>query len=404
MTKTLIQKTAAVVTSSALFMSAVTPAFATSALTGNSMTGADSSNESKVEVVQETAVVQDNKANIDNNINFKANTGNNENSKNTGDSMTGTGDVAIGTAISNKANSNFSNISPCGGCDTHIEVGNMKTGYGSENESEVVLNKNNQLFQNNSAYVNNDVNVKADTGNNKANKNLYGSYINSGDIEATSIIDNAVNENVAAMSGGHGNGSNYISGNSETGADSDNDSSIKSIFSNIVDQANKAKINNNADLKLNTGKNKGNKNTGETYIETGDIATGVAFGNSANFNFAAMSGACCDIYVEDGNMKTGADSENESETVLKTLLQAFQTNYGKANNDVNGHVDTGHNQANKNNDPGIYTGEIEGVVQVETDSMNENVLGDIDVPDFVQIGGNQNGNSALWGYLFGMNS
>lgn len=366
MKQTLIQKTAAVVSTGSILLSLASPAFALTSDSYNAYTGADSVNKSHVSVTEETTVVQDNVANIQNNIDFNVNTGKNQNSMNTGDSVTDTGDISVGTTISNQANSNFAELPQCGTCTTNIDSGNAKTGYDSYNKSAVTVEKVNQLFQSNDAYVDNNVKVKTDTGNNDASKNLYGSYIHTGDISGASVVGNDLNNNVATMAGvGLGlGGSHYVSANSETGADSSNASIIKSIYSNIVDQQNIADVDNDAYLDFNSGRNTGEKNTGYTAIDTGDIMTGVTFGTTANHNFAVMNNDCCGIQVQDGNSKTGYYSDNEATTWIEKALQAFQTNHGDADNNAKGNVNTGYNEANKNNDPLIYTGEIEAGVQI----------------------------------------
>lgn len=399
----LIRKAAAVVSTGSIMLSIASPAFALTIESGNSYTGAESDNDSKVHVQEETTVVQDNVADIQNNIEFFANTGKNENSMNTGDSVTRTGDVNVFSGISNQANSNFAQIPSCGTCDTQIQAGSNKTGYGSNNDSKVGVEKVNQLFQTNAADVDNKVKIKTDTGNNVASKNLYGSVIRTGEISGSALVENNLNNNVGIIEGGNaGAGSLFVSGNSETGAESDNESRIHTYFANIADQQNIADVDNDAYFDFETGHNEGSKNTGYTEIRSGSIGTLAGFSTTANHNFAVMSSDCCDTYVVDGNHKTGYGSDNDSKTWIERALEAFQTNGADVDNNVKGKVNTGYNEANKNNDPLIVSGEIEGYVQVE-DGVNENVLGDVSLPDSIQIG-NDHSNFDLWTYLFGLHS
>ncbi len=72
----------------------------------NSNTGAGSDNEATVEIENDVTIVSNNEANINNNIDIWANTGNNSADKNTGDGSVSTGDITGSVSITNTGNEN----------------------------------------------------------------------------------------------------------------------------------------------------------------------------------------------------------------------------------------------------------------------------------------------------------
>jgi len=412
-------KTAAAISSLALLVNTVTPVFAAvEGSTSNNTTGADSSNVSEVVVRQTTTLVQDNNANIDNNIKMNMNTGGNSANKNTGVGAVATGDVSFGAAVKNQANVNMADLDACGGCNLEINTANAKTGFDSWNKSKVEVLKENTIFQDNKADVDNNITTDINTGKNSADKNTTGGYVMTGDAEATAIVENSLNRNMARMNGGNGTGAYLSSSNDTTGADSDNESTIQVRFANLVTQSNFSDIDNKVDFKANTGRNTANKNTGIGEVVTGDVEAGVALDTSANDNFLDFAG-CCDIEFVTANEKTGADSWNDSKATIDNALEAFQSNCGygdskgsfmlrhhncEVDNDVFGNLNTGDNSTNKNTNDDIISGDVDAVVQVESDT-NHNVLGSVTMPSWSNpTTGNSNGWGWMMMWMFGMNS
>lgn len=401
----LIQKATSIAASAVLFGSTFAPvAFASvdevaangiSGVATNNTTGADSTNHSSIVLNQDTTVVQNNAADITNNVNLKLNSGKNNANKNTGEGIVVSGDISSGVAISNTANTNVADLQSCGGCDMDIVVGNVKTGADSDNGAKVKLNKTNSIFQNNAAVVDNNIDVNGNTGKNNANKNTGGGSVESGDLTGTAIVENNLNQNFASLAGGEGTAS-ITALNDTTGADSSNWTKVKANFNNVVTQTNLADIDNNVDLDLNSGKNDANKNTGWGMVTTGDVAAGVALNTTANANFLAFND-CCDITFDTGNTKTGYGSDNSAKAKLYNALAAFQTNATQEDNNVDGDLDTGKNETSKNTNDDIVSGDVEAVAQVESDS-NHNVLGSVEAPDMdwdIEFPGNA-GNAAWW--------
>lgn len=147
----------------------------------NEETGADSYNSNKVIVKNEGNTTLNNAANINNSINVKANTGGNDQNKNTTAGDIKTGDVEVKTDILNVANTG--SCCPSGG-DTEVkaDLSNKTTGYDSKNTNEVVVKDEGNTTVNNSANVSNNLEVEANTGKNEQEKNTSG-----GDVETGSV-------------------------------------------------------------------------------------------------------------------------------------------------------------------------------------------------------------------------
>jgi hypothetical protein len=389
----LIKQITSAVSAFALVLVTVAPVGATvSGSASNTNTGAESVNTSEVVVLQETTLVQENDAHIDNNVSLNMTTGGNQAIGNNGAGDVTSGDVFSGVAISNSANTNVAEVDSCGGCDMDLEVSNDKTGYGSVNEAGIGVEKTTELFQSNKAKIDNDVDVESHTGGNVANYNNDDSEVVSGNVDGTVIVQNAANQNVAATGGGSGSASLSAS-NSNTGAFSLTSAVIEARMQNLVSQENYANVDNDVELDFTTGGNQAIGNNGSGDVTSGDIDAGVALDTMTNSNFLAFDG-CCDIEFETANDKTGFGSYNSSAAALLSAHAAFQDNDSDTDNDVDGELHTGNNFTSYNNEDANESGEIGAIVQVETDS-NHNSLGDLEM--------NVNSSSmSWWGFWMSM--
>lgn len=190
----MLQKTsAALVALSALLVSAA-PALATTIeVSGN---GADSSTTANVSVTQTVNILQNNNADINNDVAAKANSGKNDASDNTGgDVSIETGDALVKVSADNKANSNTQKLGCCGDLSAAVKV----SGNGSDSNNEVSLSLSNEysVEESNNLDIDNDIFVFSNTGDNKAEGNTGGDVrIRTGDANALVAIDNKGNENV----------------------------------------------------------------------------------------------------------------------------------------------------------------------------------------------------------------
>ncbi len=400
------KKVTSAIAAGALLLQVALPVLAQSTtlvITGN---GAESDSDINVAQTTTTTVVQNNVANISNDVDADADTGGNDANYNTGGAVSiDTGDASTGVAISNTANSNTAEVKGC--CETDVDVEISGNGWKSDNDANLKLSTSTDVFQNNYAKIKNDVDADSDTGDNDANYNTGGNVsVKTGDADTAVLIDNKVNSNWAKIGDGSGGASVSLKilGN---GAESDNDINLAFARSLLLTQDNFASIKNDVDADADTGDNDANYNTGgSASIDTGDATVGVAIDNMANFNYADLDCGCIlDVLAKvAGN---GWDSDNDINAALLDSKAAFQTNsyvcgrggfpypggdqlglfefpgFGggykdKACNDVDADADTGDNDVKKNTghpgvDPSIETGDAATLVTVEN-TANSNVL------------------------------
>ena len=196
----------------------------------NSGNGADSENTAFVDQILNDETIQFNEANIENNLVFDANTGENVTSNNTnGDSSIETGDVDVEAQVVNITNTNVDGenvwlviINEAGnwigkifgsldgttlagsedleflvGENGEISVANVDNGDGSTNSADVSQETNSTLVQTNSADIVNNINLSVNTGGNSASSNTGGdSSIKTGNANIVANIVNFVNNNI----------------------------------------------------------------------------------------------------------------------------------------------------------------------------------------------------------------
>lgn len=196
----------------------------------NSGNGAGSTNDAKVSQSTNNTTTQFNNVDIQNNVILDSQTGDNDVNKNTtGTNSVTTGDTNILAQVFNVANTNIvggnwwlvlvneagfwigkiigapdgQNYSGSDGFEFSVDpsgevtVVNSGNGAGSENSGNVSQTSNTNIYQSNDAKVVNNVNLKANTGDNSANMNTGGnSAISTGDANIIANIVNFVNNNI----------------------------------------------------------------------------------------------------------------------------------------------------------------------------------------------------------------
>ena len=272
-------------TAGALLLNVATPALAgtTLEISGN---GSDSDNTVDVSTSNNTAVVQNNEAHVNNNIKVESNTGENTADDNTGgDVEIETGDADTEVNVSNSLNSNQASVDCCNEGDTEVKI----SGNGSDSDNEIDLNLDNStvVTQENDAKIGNEVDVDSDTGDNSADDNTGGDVvIETGDADAEVNIDNMVNFNAADVDCGCVlDLTAKIAGN---GTESDNKIKADVEGGSEVFQDNAICLDNSGDVDADTGDNDAEDNTGsvdsDPSITTGDADTNVSVENSGNAN------------------------------------------------------------------------------------------------------------------------
>lgn len=336
--------------------------------------GTDTDNTCDFATSRTVTVDQNNDMDVDNDVNIKAETGDNEAEDNTGgDVEIETGDVSADVTINTSGNTNTADVNSAGtSYDYEAEI----VGNGTESDNDVVVNSTDvvDVDQYNKADVDNKVDVDASTGDNEAEDNTGGDVkISTGDVEVNDgvVINTMVNANSAVVGDSDHGGTIGVTirGN---GADSDNlfDLALSNVIT--LDQDNDADVDNDVDVDAETGDNEAEDNTGgESGIETGDVKVDVAIDTTANFNSAEVS----DNYLTDVMVdikKNGADTDNDFDLDLCDVLDVDQDNDLDVANasgiDVDG--DTGGNEVedstNGDEDPMIETGDVEADVSIST--------------------------------------
>ena len=256
-----------------------------------------------------TTLNQKNVANVTNDVDVKADTGDNKAGANTGGAVSiTTGKAIVDVDVKTVANRNVAKIGS-GNSATPTPSASFKiigNGSGSDNKIEAELTNDTKLNQSNTANIGNEVDVDADTGDNKANYNTGGDVvINSGypgGANVTVDVDNMVNFNAADVDCGcEFDVLAKISGNGAEADDNHHDwwkkwwdkdeNYIGLTLDNVqaVNQGNLANLTNDVDVDdAETGDNEASYNTGEANtdpsITTGAAVSDTSVSNSGNTN------------------------------------------------------------------------------------------------------------------------
>lgn len=158
--------------------------------TGN---GAGSTNQATIVTQQTATVIQENTAQIENDIQQNLNTGRNQSSQNVGDVKIDTGQVKSSTSLNNSGNDNLTKlVLPVIG---EIKALNQGNGVESYNETQINLEQTINLQQQSSTQLKNNVAVEANTGDNHCNQNVGDCQILTGEIEVVVDVNNDFNRN-----------------------------------------------------------------------------------------------------------------------------------------------------------------------------------------------------------------
>jgi hypothetical protein len=378
---------------------------------GNSTTGSDSNNIAKNSLNQNSDLNLTNGANIVNGVNINANTGTNDASKNTLGGNIQTGDTNITDNQATIANNTIVGgswwmvlvntlqgwagaiVGAPDGSTTFVPymygstATNATTGADSNNIAVVDSNQNQNATISNTAGVNNDITLTANTGDNTASKNTGSGSITTGDANVMSNLVNFVNNtfNVQnwlfgivnvfgtwtgnAQFGAGDSGTTIPSSetgsananNSNTGADSNNVATIDNHQSTDWTINNNLNYQQSLNVKANTGKNTADKNTGSGDIQTGNInakESTTVLGNITNFALNGSSDPGSDISA--GNSDTGFGSNNNAIVKMFGKLKMFIQNSANVVKNFAFDLNTGKNSSDKNTLNGtVTTGDIQ---------------------------------------------
>lgn len=448
----------------------------------NSQNGDSSTNNATANSNNSSDTTLSNLADIDNNIGLAAKTGDNTASRNTGDGAVLTGDANVGVTVINGGNNNVQGLSvnqydvndnqtgdiilgqsaptaSCGSvnvCQTGIlgsDVKNTGNGTDSTNTASTNNNSTSDVAQANTADVTNNVAVDAITGQNNADSNVGAGQVETGDVNVAVTILNFLNNNILAgvidvinifddysgdiiipkdqstaqgpagnnasgnAASGNNAAGNYVS-NSGNGADSTNTAAQDSSLENSITQTNASDIDNNINIKANTGDNRTSSNTnGENSVETGDVNAHAQVYNLTNINstdggyvvlindkgtwrgkvLGADGSEQMQFEVQpDGtvvatNNGNGTGSENNATANAQASETVTQTNTANVSNNVDINADTGNNSASRNTGGGaISTGDVNVGASI-MNFVNNNFVGQTFRVLLVNVFGNWTG-------------
>jgi len=359
-----------------------------------SNTGDNTSTSSNNQNNSQTGVENQNSAEINQTTEAAANTGNNEASRNIsigGDAgIINTGNATVNT--NTEANANSNNTSVAGGngsTSTGTQVANTGDGVSVSNDSS--SNSTTYVANGNTTTINQAVNATANTGGNKADRNIsiggQAGVITTGDAAINTSFLVTANGNVTLIGGNGSNGgpgsgaSIYIT---NTGNNSQFSSSSSSNHYIVVTNTNRALISqmcgsaipdnqlvvSSNDCFANTGYNVSDRNIGQGsdagVIQTGDAELNVSQTAVANSNKNTVNQPNGQANTNTSVINTGnnADISVNSSTNQNTQVEnnnqanIYQTVYATAN--------TGYNRANRN----ISFGGNAGVINTGNATVN----------------------------------
>lgn len=227
--------------------------------------GADTTNTVTVDQSQTTQTEQTNEANVVNDVVTEANTGGNTVSDSTGDTQITTGDILTQTTVSNDLNNSEVIIDPAG---QELALNISDNGAGSTNLVDANVTLLTNVNVNQTANIQNNISIYANTGGNIASNNSGEVIIDTGDIKAYGNLVNSVNQSYVFIASTLTDVAVNVTNN---GVDSINQVNVnlgKEINQNRVHLAN---IVNNIYANLNTGGNVAWHNLDQVLIKTGDI-------------------------------------------------------------------------------------------------------------------------------------
>lgn len=274
--------------------------------------GTDSETDASIHLTNQNSITQDNSVSMETDVESEANTGGNTIAENVGDAHIITGDITAMSEVANSAGGNVVTEGSCGSCGGEVIIGVEGNGADSTSAVDITLIHNQQLQQNNSGSILNDLFTDLNTGNNTSRGNVGDSHIASGDIESLIKLSNAYGINVAPAGwGGQGfDGNVTVSGN---GANAHVNVSVTLEELKEYLQSNEFWIFNDIEEYKNTGGNECIENVGDCKITTGDITAGVEIDNQGGGN--AIGGINLPADPDDPS------SEEEEKDTVDTIIE-----------------------------------------------------------------------------------
>lgn len=248
------------------------------------LTGADSDVDVDNNVDVDIDIDLNNMADIMNDLDFDADTGDNRMNRNTtgGDQESGAASLVV--LFANWANNDASWASAHAGeivADFTTEI--SRTGADSDVNVDNNLDVDFDVDIDNDADIDNDVDVDINTGGNRMNRNTTGGNQRSGDADVVVELENSANNGGNSAAAGGGSVEFTTDTTVElTGADSDVDVNNNVDVDHDVNINNDADINNDVNVDADTGSNEQNRNTEGGSQTSGDVRIELNISNEVN--------------------------------------------------------------------------------------------------------------------------
>lgn len=157
-------------------------------------TGSRSTNRNRTRINREQRTRQHNSADARNHVDVHANTGGNEQNKNTNaDGNQESGEVHVIGTLTNDLNQDIPDIDMPDDDNFIVDNTNDTTGANSRNANRTTIRTSRSLRIHNDANAHNSVDVHGTTGNNEQNKNTNAGDQTSGDVTVDLMFDNILN-------------------------------------------------------------------------------------------------------------------------------------------------------------------------------------------------------------------
>ena len=311
----------------------------------NSNTGNNSENLNILNQEENTKIALIDNINQDNEINIRANTGENSIVQNT----------QVGNLITGNINMdvNMINIDPTiSDLDLKLNIWNVKgnvkgdlnlknlvtnqtTGADSKNVNK--LNETNQtnLEINQNAQIDNNINADLNTGDNQLSKNTSVGQVSSGQVKTQNTVINKIGQAVSDLFiinvFGKWNGKSSLTKlpnviiNQVTGPKSDNVNQAQTNSDTDIEVESNVNLKNNINIQANTGKNKLESNTVVGSVQTGMINLGMNTVNLVNSLGDDLHNFALNFINIFGNWSGGKTKKGGSSVPTKTTANSVQS-------------------------------------------------------------------------------
>lgn len=311
-------------------------------------------------------VINQNRAVVQQNVAVDANTGGNTANRNIGDTSVSTGNAIVNTNLNVDANSNATHVS---GIDpmTMNFTDVVNTGDMLDVNTNTNTNTNVNVANQNLAAVRQNVAIDANTGDNRANRNIGGTSVDTGNVNVGTTADLVLNRNMTHIGDPMSSSSLFSSHDSlvndtvvtNTGDDVLINSSANANTNVNVRNDNRTRVAQNVHVLADSGFNRANRNIGGSDTSTGNVGVNTDLMVAANANMTgifhdpmSMGGMNFVDVVNTGdrlNSNTNVSSNQNTNIVSVEELLALQRHHEM--------ISTGFNRSNRGiGGSSIFTG------------------------------------------------